>query len=479
MVNKDVLPLFITATCQFGRYDHVESNEENVYDIAALTSAGEEAFLNPDGGAVALLTTSRVVYGSYNQDLVLAVLANLFKKDEEGKSYALGEVIMKAKNTLTNDNKLNFVLLGDPAMKLLFPEFLVLTDSINHTSVHDEADTLKAFGLVTISGYVAYDDSTLMSDFSGFVYPNVYDKAVSITTFGNDDQPTYEYIDQKNLIYKGKATVTNGRFTFSFVVPKDISYNIDKGKISYYAENGIVDAKGEFHNVYVGGTAENAEEDIDGPLIDLFMNNDQFEDGGLTNSEPYIYAEVYDENGINTTGIGIGHDIVGVLDESYDKPYVLNDYYEADADDYKSGIILYQLKDMEEGYHTVFLKVWDVFNNSAQAEIGFVVEPGNSLFIEKVINYPNPATDYTNFVYTHNAPHEIHKVELEVFDISGRLVTRQSYEQWESGFVSVPINWDFRNNNGAPLGPGLYPYRLRVTTSLGTASVNQKLIILR
>jgi hypothetical protein len=481
MENAGVLPLFITATCQFSKYDHVVTEGANVYDIVSKTTIGEEALINPHGGAIALFSTSRLVYTSQNEDLVMAILSHIFKKDPYGHPLRLGDIIRKAKNDLGyQTNKLNFTLLGDPATTLKYPEFLVCTDSINNVPVGQELDTLKALSMIHVSGYVAYDDSTIISDFNGFVYPCVYDKKVEITTFANDPGvDPYVYKDQKNLLYKGEATVHNGRFQFSFVVPKDISYNIDYGKISYYAENGAIDAKGEFRGVLIGGSNEEAADDFDGPEINLFMNDNRFKDGGMTDSDPYIYAELFDQMGINTTGVGIGHDIVALLDENSQEPYVLNDYYEATVDDYQSGTVRYQLHDLESGEHQLLLKVWDVYNNSAESSIGFVVILGDGLILESVYNYPNPANEVTYFQYTHNSPGEEHEVTLEVFDLSGRLVTRICETRYESGFVSQPLEWDLKSSGNEYLSPGIYPYRLRVKTSLGTSYINQKLIIMR
>ncbi len=478
--NEGLLPLIITGSCSVSKYDQVELEENNSNRLIAKTSMGEEALLNPKGGAIALLSTTRVVNQNPNELLVSRVFAYLFRKDELGNPYRLGDIVMYAKNDLADDyNKHNFSLLGDPAMNLAYPQYLVCTDSINHISVDQELDTLKAFSLVTVSGFVAYEDSTIMSDFNGFVYPQVYDKKITITTFGNDNIEPYVYEDQKNLLYKGKATVTDGRFSFSFVVPKDISYNVDNGKISYYAENGILDAKGDFRGVNIGGTNEDADEDFDGPDISLYMNDKRFADGGITNKEPFIHALLYDLHGINTSGAGIGHDIVAVLDGDDINPYILNDYYEATTDNFREGKVRYQLTDLEEGEHELAVKAWDVFNNSSEALIGFVVKASDDLLLEKVISFPNPAEYYTQFQYTHNMPDEEHEVILEVFDISGRLVTRIEQVQYESGFVSMPLYWDLRGSGGEMLSPGLYPYRLKVTTPIGTSYINEKLIILR
>ncbi|MBN1950435.1 MAG: type IX secretion system sortase PorU [Bacteroidales bacterium] len=477
MKNKSVLPLFVTATCQFSRYDHVAIEEDNDYKIEALTSAGESGILNPDGGAVALLSTSRVVSSTENFILASNTFSHLFACDEEGNPCTLGEAIMKAKNEMSTGsiNKLNFTLLGDPAMVLNYPRYMVCTDSINGVPVAEATDTLKAFSEVSISGYVAYSDSTIMDDFNGYVYPQIYDKAVQIKTFGNDEQPSYTYWDQKNLLYKGKASVSNGRFRFTFVVPKDIAYNVDMGKISYYAENGVIDAMGEYTEVYVGGTDNQASPDDLGPEIALYINDNRFEDGGMTNESPRIYAELFDDNGINTTGAGIGHDIVAVLDGEYADPFILNDHYEALADDYTQGIVSYPLSGLGEGDHYVILKVWDVYNNSSEASVGFVVMTDGGLVLDKAYNYPNPAADFTQFIYTHNSAEMEHEIVLKIYDPMGRLIARKEYTHYETGYVSEPIQWSF----GSAIGPGIYPYQLEVTTPLGTSVINNRLIIIR
>jgi hypothetical protein len=477
-LKNKYLTVFITATCSFSRYDDVDINVD-ANEFSAKTSAGEEALLNPDGGAIALLSTSRVVYSGENFNLASHVFSHIFDKDDKGNPVRIGDVYRQAKNNLRDEvNKLNFTLLGDPALRLAFPEFKVMTDSINGSAVAELTDTLKAFGKVTITGHVAYDDSTLISDFNGTVYPRVYDKAVMITTLGNDNSATFDYSDESNLIYKGKATVENGYFSFSFVVPKDISYNLDKGKISYYAENGVIDARGEYKEVFVGGTDYSASIDYEGPDIELYMNDERFEDGGITNNNPYLFARLSDENGINTTGNSIGHDIVATLNSDSQFSYMLNDYYEADIDDYTSGSVHYQLFDLEAGEHTLGLKAWDVFNNSSETFISFVVKDIGDLVVEKLINFPNPANSYTTFQYTHNAPGQ-HEITLDIFDLAGQLVTSVTRTIEETGFVSEPLTWNISGSSGSRLSDGFYPYRLTVKTAEGISVLSGKLIIFR
>jgi hypothetical protein len=475
--NKNKLPLFITATCEFSRFDDVEMKGQV---ITTKTGAGETFLLSPDGGGIALFSTTRVVNSEANFNLEQKVFKYIFAKNEYGKRERLGDIVKKAKNDLGNDpNKLNFALLGDPAMILAYPEFQVITDSVNNIPVQISSDTLKAYSKVTVSGHVAYDDGSLIQNFIGSVFPRVYDKPMQITTLGNDDQPPYQYTDQRNILYKGEATVSNGRFTFSFVIPKDIAYGIGKGKISYYAENGQIDAQGEYKEVFVGGTSEKIITDFNGPIIELFMNDTLFKDGGITNNNPYFYARLRDENGINTTGVGIGHDITAFLNSEENNLFILNDYYQALIDDYRSGIVYYPLNDIAEGDNRITMKAWDIFNNSSEATIGFVVKSSDGLVLDKLINYPNPAYNYTIFQYSHNYPGEEHEIMLEVFDLSGRKVKAIERKIYEPGFVSTPLEWNLRCASGNILQPGLYLYRMKVTTTAGTSYINQKLIINR
>lgn len=459
--NAPYYPLFMTATCQLSRFDNVVMEESGEY--SNKTSAGEAALINPNGGAIALFTTTRLVYQSSNYRLSQQVYNYMFSKDENGKRLRLGDIIRIAKNkTSDTSNKFKFSLLGDPAITLAYGEHKVITDSINGGFVSNKTDTVRALGNMVISGYIAYDDSTLINDFNGIVQVNVFDKEYLASTRGNDDIPTFDFTMRDKLLFKGKATVENGRFEIEFKIPKDISYSFGTGKISYYAQNGIEDAKGYFEDFYIGGTAEYVEPDSEGPEISLFMNDSTFKEGGLTNSSPALLAYIYDESGINTTGNGIGHDIIGILDADYATNLSLNDYYEGELDDFRSGKLYYPLNDLEEGTHEILIKVWDTYNNSSEENINFFVKQSDDgVVIDKVYNYPNPMQEITNFQYSHNMPGE-HEVQLEIYDLTGRLIYIYKETNYESGFVSQPITWERNTAEGGYLMPGVYPYRLHV-----------------
>ncbi len=475
--NAPYYPLFITATCQLSRYDNVSITGSQ---YARKISAGEAALLNPKGGAIALLTTTRLVYQSSNVALSEALYTNVFRKDYQGNPYRLGDILRHSKNNViaSKENTLKFTLLGDPALRLMHGEYKVLVDSINGISVNNFSDTLNALNEVTVSGCVTFDDSTLINGFNGVVYINVFDKAYLVTTNGNDGIQKIDFKLQDRLLFRGKATVSNGRFSVKFKIPKDIVYTFGTGKISFYAENGQLDAKGEYSDFIIGGTSSNSEIDFDGPEIALFMNDWSFIDGGVTDPNPILLASLFDQNGINTTGIGIGHDLVALLDEDYSKSYMLNDYFESELDDYQRGTVRYPLSNLESGPHTISLKVWDIYNNSSYENLNFYVESSPNTVISTLVNYPNPANINTTFQYTHNKAGQEHRVYIDIYDISGRMVHQLQRNNNETGFVSEPINWDIESMGLNKIEPGVYPYKLRVSTSDGSEGIKSGSLII-
>ncbi|MBN2487268.1 MAG: type IX secretion system sortase PorU [Bacteroidales bacterium] len=462
--NGPYYPLFVTATCQLSRFDNVIIASADNY--SRKVSAGEAALLNPYGGGIALFTTTRVVYQGYNYSLSRDIFNMAFNKNENGNRYRLGDIFRLAKNNYTGDyvNMRKFALLGDPAITLAHGEFKVITDSVNNTTASEKTDTASALGSMRVCGYIADDDSTLIDQFNGIVQVSVYDKKYTVTTNGNDGITKMDFNMQDKLLFRGKASVVNGRFSIEFKIPKDITYSYGKGKISYYAQNGIIDAKGSFDNFYIGGTDQNALQDNSGPEIQLFMNNTGFRDGGITNNSPVLLAYISDENGINTTGIGIGHDISAVLNEDYSSQYTLNDYFEGNLNDFRSGMAYYQFNNLENGFHTIRVKAWDIYNNSSESDISFYVENKNSLVIEQLFCFPNPMKNQTSFQYSHNMPGE-HRVTLKIHDLAGRQVYTYERTNPEPGFVSEPIQWQRKNGINPDVPPGVYIYTLQVEAS--------------
>lgn len=470
--NTPRLPLFMTATCEFSRFDD-----------PSRTSAGEIVFLNTNGGGIALFTTTRLVYAGPNEVLNQNFNRYVLQK-VNGEARTLGDIFMLTKNAtiaeLATYNTRNFTLLGDPAVRLKVPEHTVVTDSINSVDVSGAIDTLKALSVITVKGHMEDYLGNNLNGFNGVIYPIVYDKEQNLTTLGNDPTtPQMPFKLRKSVIYRGKASVTNGEFTFSFIVPKDIVYQYGYGKLSYYAHNGTEDASGFNTDIIVGGTNTNAPADNTGPIVDLYMNDENFVSGGITDEEPNIFAKVSDDNGINTVGTGIGHDITAVLDENTASTINLNDYYESDLNTYKSGTVSYPFSALSEGAHTLRLKVWDVYNNSGESTVEFVVAKSAEIALEHVLNYPNPFTTKTQFYFEHNQPCASLQVQIQVFTVSGKLVKTLNESVTCEGYRISPIDWDGKDDFGDRLAIGTYIYRVKLQTGEGLSVEKfEKLVIL-
>lgn len=461
--NSSSLPIFVTATCEFSRFDADE------------TSAGEYILFNASGGGIGLFSTTRVVFAYSNYLLSRSFYNYVFQRDANGEHYRMGDIMRLAKiNTINTTNKRNFSLLADPALKLSYPEYKVVTSTINQQNVSEQPDTIGALQMITISGYIADYLGNKLDDFSGEITPTVLDKAVEMKTLGNAGGTPMDFKVQENVIYKGVASVKNGDFSFSFVVPRDISYNIGKGKVVYYADNGQVDAHGAFDNFVIGGSGSQIT-DNQGPQIQLFMDSESFVSGDKTSKNPILIAKLSDENGINTVGTGIGHDITAILDDDYSNVLVLNEYYQANIDDYTSGILQYPLKNLSVGTHTLKLKAWDVANNSTEVEIEFVVS-GN-FEITAVSNYPNPVNDHTFFVFNHNQSDATMKTMIEIFDQLGRRIDYFTTETGSDGTTTNPVRWDLSELN-LVLRSGIYIYRITAQNVDGAiTSKSGKMII--
>ncbi len=468
--NYDKLPVFLTATCEFARYDDPDR-----------VSAGELIFLSNKGGGISLFTTSRATFATSN----MTVSTNFYKNalDRENGSYlTMGEILKRTKiasGTGWNVNK--FVLLGDPALTICMPEKNIEITSILNNGSGLEVDTISALSNITIKGEIRDENNQIMRGFNGVVYPTIYDKPSTVSTLGNDSgSSVFEFDLQKNILYKGTANVVNGEFEFTFIVPKDIAYKYGNGKISLYAENGEIDATGYDNDIIIGGFDAYSSEDDEGPEITLYINNTNFINGGITDENPVLLAFVQDENGINTTGNGIGHDISATLDSDPNNVKILNDYYVSDANSYKSGVISFPFFNIEDGGHTLELKVWDIHNNSNKASIDFVVASSGAMALEQLFNYPNPVIDYTTFSFEHNQSGEDMDVIIDIYGIDGKLVTRLRESFLADSYRNNDIKWDATDNNGSKIAKGVYIYKVSVQLSNGIeASQSNRLVVIK
>lgn len=467
--NINSLPAFFTATCEFSRFDD-----------AKRKSAGEYVITNPKGGAIAMFTTTRVVTSDANFFFTLNFWQNCLYNKIGGKWPTLGDVYKSLKNwNSQSDNDRKFSMFGDPALTLNYPEYTIKIDSV---LVNGLSDTIKALDKVTMKGHVEDISGNKLTWFNGKVYPIVYDKASDFLTLSNDlpNQPM-DFELYSNILYKGQSSVNAGDYAFTFVVPKDINYNFGEGKISLYADNGTIDASGNKKDIIIGGASSNSASDVQGPEIQLFIDDYSFVSGGMTDQSPLLLAKIYDENGINTSGIGIGRDIIATIDKGTEneKKYNLNAFYKAELNSYTSGDISYQLEGLGEGVHTYTLKVWDVYNNSSEVTIEFVVKNNQDLVLQHVLNYPNPFSTNTEFHFDHNHEGENLKVVINIYTISGKVIKSIVSDISNApGHVSQ-ISWNGRDDYDDKPSKGVYIYRLTVTTEDGKkAEVVEKLVIL-
>ncbi len=478
--NPNRYPLIITATCSFGGYD----------DYKTMTG-GEQALLKANSGAVGLFTTVRAVYIDGNNKLTDAVQSVLFQR-VNGRYRAIGDILKDAKNTLsggTEDNARRFTLLGDPAMFLALPEHRVATAKINGRPVGSGApDTLKALLPVELEGVVTDLQGNVLTNYNGKVTVALYDKKQELRTLGQDPgSPVRSFGLQRNILFKGSATVRNGAFTINFVVPRDINYAFGNGKISYYAENGTpIDAAGADETIIVGGNAgSNAVQDNQPPLVQAFLNTDAFVSGGITDNNPKILVKCADDNGMNVTGVSLGHDLVAVLDGNQLEAVILNDFYESEQDNFRSGQAVYPLRNLTPGKHTLYAKGWDIANNSGEGYTEFFVTEDAGAALAHVLNYPNPFTTNTRFQFEHNLAGQMLDVQINIFSVSGKLVKSIFHSAPAEGYRVTDISWDGRDEYGDLLARGVYLYRVKVrgTDAAGSAvaaeSDFEKLVILK
>lgn len=487
--NYNKLNCFVTVTCEFTRFD-------NPY----RPTAGEETYWSKQAGAIGLITTTRQIFVSFAISFNNLLGQYLFSysdndtySDYEYPTMAEALRLTKIDPTISgqSQNRLIF-FIGDPAMKLGFAKPNVRLTKINDVPITQATDTLKALSYVKLAGEVTDISGNLLSNYSGILSTTIYDKDIDRQTLANDGTTLNGQLVKLNfktsgeIIFRGQASVKNGQFEFDFVVPKDIGIPVGFGKVSFYSKNEALledQAGASVNTVKIGGLNENAAEDNIGPIITLYMNDENFVSGGITNESPTLLAKLEDLNGINTAS-GIGHDIIAILDGDETNPIVLNDYYQTELDNYQKGIVTFPFRDLAPGLHTLTIKAWDVYNNSSIAEIQFIVyDKDEILKINNVLNYPNPFVNYTEFWFNHNSSAPLN-VSIQIFTVSGKLVKtlngQTSGGAITNSSLSRDIIWDGRDDFGDRIGKGVYIYKLTVQSDFLNRKVEkiEKLVIL-
>ncbi len=466
--NPYQMPLVVTATCEFGRFDY------------HLMTGAEYAVLNPNGGAIAMLTTTRPVYSNTNAFLTRAFYNTVFEP-LNGEMPRLGDVIRLTKNnSLSGIRNRNFSLLGDPSMRLAYPKETIKIQEIRTSTGNEQI--LKALDNVTVIGEVQKNNQ-LDASFHGTLEILVFDKPTDYQTLGDEDPEinlVADYELQNRKLFKGTARIQNGKFEFQFIVPKDIDYQLGTGKISLYAshDNQYLDASGFSDEFQVGGTVNQVILDTQPPEIQIFMDSTFFQSGGTTGISPKLLAFFTDESGINLTGNGLGHDMVAILDG--EQIFVLNDFYQADLGTYKSGQVIFPFENLPEGEHHLKVQVWDTHNNFSEAELTFFVQK-EPFSISEMLVYPNPFDAQTQFSFRHNRAGDDLQITLEIYETTGKMVRQIERTLYVSAEKIENLRWDGTDKSGNKLHEGLYIYRLKIQaiTTKETHFKSGKLLIMR
>ena len=476
------LPLWITASCDFAPFD------------AIGTSAGEDVILHAKSGGIALYTTARVAYSNSNLIINTLFQNNLFEKTN-GVHQTLGEVMKNAKNQYKsrfnntwdyqtmNQRIMSFLLLGDPALRLAYPDdYNMVITEINGQTVTEEPVNFSALQKITIKGQVKTADNDIVDQFNGLLSVTIFDSQQQISTLNNANYGTYTYSDYPNIIYTGNASVQNGEFSFTFTVPKDISYMYQNGKISLYAADNLngLEANGSYKNFTVGGTSDFTEEDLVGPEIRaLYLNTLPFNNGDKVNETPMFVAIVWDENGINVGGNGVGHDITLTIDNNPAMTYVLNNYYSNYLEGNENeSIIKFPIPALESGKHTGQFKIWDTHNNSTSHTFNFTVIDNYKPSIIQLTAGPNPAKESVDFYITHDLPETLITVQIQVFDMMGKMIWTHEERGSSEMFNAYRVKWYLTDGSGTRVRPGIYVYRATVSSNkYQEASKANKLII--
>lgn len=477
LTNRYRYPLFITITCEFTRFD-----DPNRF------TGGEYMYWNKAGGAISLIATTRQI-GVTTGLVMNNILSEKLYAYGSNDYPTIAEALRLTKIETGSDNRRVVFYIGDPALKLAIPKPKVVLTKVNDISVGQPLPVLQALSVVKISGEVHDENDVVLSNYTGDLAVQIFDKEINRTTLGNNGVTngsglvTMDFKTLGETVFRGNASVVNGQFEFSFVMPQDIRIPVGNGKISFYAKRNAPDLEnqsGYDKTIQIGGVNVNAVSDTNPPRVKLHMNDEGFVSGGITNCAPILLAFLEDENGINTAS-GIGHDIVAILDGDETNPYVLNEYYETENNDYTKGFVRFPFRDLAPGLHTILFKAWDVYNNLVTAEIQFnAICSDEGLKLEKVLNYPNPFVSYTEFWFNHNMPFEPLDVQVQILTISGKLVKTINQQVMTEGFLCREITWDGRDDFGDKIGKGVYVYKLKVksvTTGKSTEKY-EKLVIL-
>ncbi|SMG25004.1 Por secretion system C-terminal sorting domain-containing protein [Marivirga sericea] len=461
--NLDRLPLFVTATCEYGRFDNPN-----------LVSGAQEMLLNPNGGAIALLTTSRPVESSSNATLNRSFFEHVFKP-EGGSPQKLGDIIKNTKNSgIVGVKNRNFILLGDPAVTLAEPRNSLRIEEV--VNENGDTDTVNSMSKITVSGIVESPFGQKLNDFSGELTAEFYDKAVESGTI-DPAENTFNFLTYDQIIYRGKSSINKGEFSFTFYVPKEIDYRMDNGKFSLYGsrDKRLSDASGFNNSFVIGGSSELSSQDNVGPDITIFLNDRSFEAGDRTGSNIELIVDLFDEHGISISNSNVNPGVTFSLDGQ--ESVKLNDFFYYNLDSYQEGSISYDIANLDEGRHYLTITAFDVFNNKSTSTLEFEVVGEEKLSILDFVMFPNPANSEVHFRLRQNRKNEVMEFSYHVLNNQGQTIYTHSYQSQEDFREDV---WNLRDKNGRKLSPGIYFVRVFLRSVEDNAKTSQfeKLIVI-
>ena len=467
--NLDKLNLFIVISCEFARFDNPLRPD----------TAGEILIRHSQGGSVHEIATSREIFISLGNYFNSLLIPNLLAFDNTYHSIA--ENLMLAKNKSLNKQRYFITSFGDPSMHLSIPKPDIKLTQMNGQPINQNLDSIKGLSLTSFNGIITDKDGTKDTSFNGELILTVFDKSMKRQTLNNDgvaDIMTFDTQDSK--LFRGKAQVENGDFYIEFIAPKDLRMAYGEGKLSFYAQSDDNEKGGYNTDVVIGGIDTSAPEDNEGPIINLYMNDTHFVDGGKTDESPLFLAFIKDEHGINTSLSSVDHDIVAVLDDNYQNPIILNEYFITNLNDFTQGEIKYRLSELESGPHSITLTAYDTYNNASSATLNFVVKDNTELEITSLMNYPNPFSENTTIVFNHNRINQYLDVEFQVFTMAGQMIKYSNQTIFATTKTSKDIIWDGLDSNGYRISKGIYLYRIGLTDPImGTQTeAYNKMIIL-
>jgi hypothetical protein len=464
-LKNRLYPFLVTATCEFGRHD----------DPVEISSA-EFSILKEKAGSIGLVTTSRPVNSSTNFSLNQAFYNALFQKDS-GKPLTAGEIFRRTKNNSTTGvaNR-NFSLLGDPSMTIALPLQSIVVDYIK---TELGSDTLKALSKVVVRGKVINLNGGTDVDFNGILNATLFDKKTDFKTIGKNN-PAFQYQEWFNPLFRGQASIVNGLFEFSFILPKNIAYEVNPGKLSLYAsdEDNGTDAAGSSSSFKIGESEVNPPFDDASPLMQVYMGDSTFIEGGTVSSNTTLVVKLQDDHGINISNYGIGNTMMAILDDDAEI-FLINEYYLSETNDYTKGWVTYPIYNLAPGPHTLTVKAWDSYNNPVERTINFVVSDNPGLVIETFGNYPNPFSGSTTVFFTHNRPGEDLEAEFKLLNTAGAEIKTYNISLPESTYMVDLMKFEEYTDLNEKLPPGLYFGRLRVRSlSDGAESMRVAKLIL-